>query len=174
MVNWEDTDVLEAKIAPLEEWAGNNADDDDCLDSIEMIGLMTRRMRRNPAKAATAWKQLLAEGAYHDDWPIGGQGNASNLHPVIRAIARDAKESVTQDATTFFNDNAFVQFIALKRPRGTDPLFHTAETYGKAKGQAAYNAIVNLHKDGYLTVEDGLDGVSFDTYNTSDDGDDSE
>ena len=176
MVNWEDTEVLEAKIAPLEEWAAENADNVDCEDSIELIGLMTRRMRRNPANAATAWKQLLAEQVHHDDWPIGGQkGPGSTLHPAIRAFALEAKAEISEIMTEAFGNSEYLRYVKMKRPRNSDPLFHTADTFGAAAGQTAYTAIVNLAKAGFLTVEDGLEGVELDTYDPSDsDGDDNE
>ena len=176
MVNWEDTGVLEAKIAPLEEWAAENADNADCEDSIELIGLMTRRMRRNPANAATSWKQLLAEQVHHDNWPIGGtKGPGSNLNPAIRAFALEAKAEISEIMSEAFGNSEYLQYVKMKRPRNSDPLFHTADTFGAAAGQAAYTAIVNLSKAGFLTVEGGLEGVELATYDPTDtDGDDNE
>ena len=171
MVDWTDEAVLEAKVAPLEDWAVTHAEDEDCEESIELIELNVRRMRRNPAKAAGKWKQLLAEGEYYDDWPIGGKGNSGNLHPVIRAIALQARNDIGHMAKDNFEDSTFLKAIKLKRPRDSDPLFYNAVDYAAAQGQSAYTAIVNLHKAGFLTVEGGIEGLGFDTYDPKATGD---
>jgi hypothetical protein len=174
---------IEANHAKVQGWMDNHpelADDEEYVDSIELIELCLRRMIRSPQKAVKNWSQICTEGRDFPEelgWPVR-QGKESNLPSHVRTSVALYKADAVADAYTIADTTGILgrTFVNTKNQEIGGMVYseleNGAELYAKSQGTSTSQRFTKLFNDKRWNGHYGEDAVFTQlTIESSDDSD---
>ena len=161
---------IEANHAKVQAFLDNHpelADDEEYVDSVELIELCLRRMIRNPDKAVKNWNQICTEGRDFPpslNWPIR-QGKESNLPAEVRASVAQYKAEAIADAEIIVAGTSILERIFVNTKNETiggmrySDLENGAELYVKSQGTSTAQRFTKMYGKGTTDPEHRWNGL---------------
>jgi hypothetical protein len=156
------------------------ANDEEYVDSVELIELCLRRMIRSPEKAVKNWSQICTEGRDFPEalgWPVR-QGKESNLPTHVRTSVAQYKADAIADAAEYAANSSILErtFVNTKNQEiggmCLADLENGIELYTKSQGTSTSQRFTKLFGDKRWNGHYGEDAVFTQvTIESSDDSD---
>ena len=151
-------ETIERNTTKIQSWLDahpNLADDDEYVDSVELIELCLRRMIRNPDKAVKNWSQICTEGRDFPlelEWPIK-QGKESNLPTFVRTSVAHHANNAYEEALDYAENSTILErtFVNTKNEEIGGlcyaDLENGAELYAKGQKTSTSQRFTKLFND---------------------------